>query len=179
MGTRISGPEDGPPMLIEGSVKDVDGSPIAGATVDIWHSDDAGSYDVQKDADQRTSRARIRTDAAGNFWVIGARPAAYPIPSDGPVGRMLAAQGRHAWRPAHVHFRIAAAGHETLVTHLFVSDSDYLDSDVVFGVKDSLVQQVVDVQPGVTRHGARIEQSIAALSRDFVLALAKTQDRSL
>lgn len=176
LGTGISAPGDGRPMLIEGSVNDVDGCPIAGAVVDIWHSDDAGFYDVQKDAVQRTSRARVRTDAHGNFWVIGAKPAAYPIPSDGPVGRMLAAQGRHAWRPAHVHFRIAALEHETLVTHLFLSDSQYLDSDVVFGVKDSLVQQVVDAQPGVTRLGARVEQSMAALSRDFVLARARTQE---
>lgn len=178
LGTRVSGPDDGPPMLIEGSVKNVDGSPIPGAVVDIWHSDAAGSYDVQKDPVQRTSRARVRADVNGNFWVIGARPAAYPIPSDGPVGKMLAAQGRHPWRPAHVHFRIAAAGRETLVTHLFLGDSDYLDSDVVFGVKDSLVQQLVDVPPGVTPHGARVEQSMAALRRDFVLAPAQLQDRS-
>jgi hydroxyquinol 1,2-dioxygenase len=83
---------------------------------------------------------------------------------------MLDAQGRHPWRPAHVHFRIEAPGCETLVTHLFLADSEYLDSDVVFGVKDSLVERLVEVQPGVTRHGAHVHAPIAALRRDFVLA---------
>jgi len=170
---HISNPEEGPPLLIEGSVRRLDGSPVAGASVDIWHADDTGHYDVQKDAHRLSSRARVRTDANGHFRVFGAIPAAYPIPNDGPVGQMLEAQGRHPYRPAHVHFMIAAPGCETLVTHLFLAGSDYLDSDVVFGVKDSLIEQLVQAPPGTTPYGARLEQAIPALRRDFVLAPAR------
>lgn len=173
LGSVISRPEDGPALLIEGSVRGLDGLPLAGASVDIWHADADGYYDVQRDADELSSRVRVRTDENGNFWVRGAIPAAYPIPNDGPVGQMLEAQGRHPYRPAHVHFMIAAPGYETLVTHLFLADSDYLDSDVVFGVKDSLIEWLQDTPPGVTTHGAKVENPVPALRRDFVLAPAR------
>ncbi|MES2531850.1 MAG: dioxygenase [Pseudomonadota bacterium] len=168
-GTRIAEPGEGPALLIEGSVRSVDGQPLADASVDIWHADDAGFYDVQKDGAKMSGRARVRTDADGNFWVIGAVPAAYPIPDDGPVGQMLDAQGRHPFRPAHVHFMVAAPGHETLVTHLFLADSDYLDSDVVFGVKDSLIEVLGTAAPGTTPYGAVVETPMPVLRRDFVL----------
>jgi hydroxyquinol 1,2-dioxygenase len=177
LGARMSGPEHGEPLLIEGSVRDVQGKPLAGAVVDIWHSDDAGFYDVQKDDVELSCRARVRTDEHGNFWVIGSRPAAYPIPNDGPVGKMLEAQGRHPFRPAHVHFKIAAPGSETLVTHLFLSESDYLDSDVVFGVKDSLVEKLSTAQPGTSAHGAKVVETMPVLRRDFVLAPANQAQR--
>jgi hydroxyquinol 1,2-dioxygenase len=170
LGARISAPEEGPCLLIEGSVKDVDGNALANATVDIWHADDAGFYDVQKDGVTLSGRARVRTDAQGNFHVFGAVPAAYPIPNDGPVGQMLEAQGRHPFRPAHVHFMIAAPRHETLVTHLFLADSAYLDSDVVFGVKDSLIEHLGTVEPGATPYGADVTETVPVLRRDFVLA---------
>lgn len=172
LGSAISRPEDGPPLLIEGCVRRLDGSPIRGATVDIWHADADGYYDVQRGCDELSSRVRVRTDADGNFWVRGAIPAAYPIPNDGPVGQMLDAQGRHPYRPAHVHFMIAAPEHETLVTHLFLSDSDYLDSDVVFGVKDSLIEPLSEVL-GVTPYGAQVDAPTPSLRRDFVLAPAR------
>jgi hydroxyquinol 1,2-dioxygenase len=168
-GARISAPEEGRPLLIEGCVRSVDGHVLANASVDIWHSDGAGFYDVQKDEVKLSSRARVRTDEAGCFWVLGAVPAAYPIPNDGPVGQMLQAQGRHPFRPAHVHFMIAASGHETLVTHLFLAESDYLDSDVVFGVKDSLIEVLGTSEPGTTLYGARLESTMSVLRRDFVL----------
>jgi len=172
LGSAISRPEDGPPLLIEGCVRRLDGSPIHGATVDIWHADADGYYDVQRDCDELSSRVKVRTDADGNFWVRGAIPASYPIPNDGPVGQMLDAQGRHPYRPAHVHFMIAAPEHETLVTHLFLSDSDYLDSDVVFGVKDSLIEPLSEVL-GVTPYGAQVDAPTPSLRRDFVLAPAR------
>lgn len=168
-GSRIAELAEGPALLIEGSVRSVDGQPLANATVDIWHADDAGFYDVQKDDVKLSGRARVRTDAHGKFWVIGAVPAAYPIPNDGPVGQMLEAQGRHPFRPAHVHFMVASPGHETLVTHLFLADSDYLDSDVVFGVKDSLIEVLGTAAPGTTSYDASVETSMPVLRRDFVL----------
>lgn len=170
LGSRICADQDGDPLLIEGNVTDTNGLPVAGATVDVWHADDAGFYDVQKEGGELTCRARVRTDEQGNFWLIGVRPAAYPIPDDGPVGKMLEAQGRHPYRPAHVHFIVAAPGYRTLVTHLFLAESPYLDSDAVFGVKDSLIEPVLKASPGISPYGARVESEMPVLRRGFVLA---------
>lgn len=155
LGDDISGNVDGEPMIVTGSVATPDGKPIANAVVDVWHSDNDGHYDVQRqDGNGGLSmRARFVADDEGRFWFWSIKPAAYPIPHDGPVGRMLEAQGRHPWRPAHVHFRISAAGFEPLVTHVFVGGDRYLDSDVVFGVKDGLVRDFVRKEAGVAPDG--------------------------
>lgn len=168
-GAHMSESDEGPLLLIEGSVKNVSGQPLVNAAVDVWHADDAGLYDVQKDDSKLTGRARVRTDEHGRFWLYGVVPAAYPIPNDGPVGQMLKAQGRHPYRPAHVHFMVAAPDHETLVTHLFLSTSDYLDSDVVFGVKDSLVREfaAVDDPSRAARFG--VPNPFRAATFDVVL----------
>jgi hydroxyquinol 1,2-dioxygenase len=139
-GSDISGGVEGEPLLVEGSVASPDGTPLAGATVDVWQADDDGYYDVQRPELQTSLlRARFRTDAEGRFSFKSIMPAFYPIPDDGPVGEMLGALGRHPNRPAHVHFMIAADGYETLITHIFSAESPYLDSDAVFGVKNSLI----------------------------------------
>lgn len=139
-GADIAGGLEGEPLLVTGTVRSGDGAPLAGATVDVWHSDDEGTYDVQRmPAGGLAGRARFRTDGEGRFAFRSIKPAAYPIPHDGPVGDMLAAQGRHPWRPAHVHFMIQAPDHRRLVTHIFEAGDGYLDSDVVFGVKNALV----------------------------------------
>lgn len=142
LGGRIPGP-DGEPLLVTGSVSAAGGGPLAGAIVDVWHADEDGFYDLQHESqgsDHAAMRARFRTDAAGRFDFWTTRPSSYPIPHDGPVGAMLELQGRHPYRPAHVHFIVAADGHERLVTHAFEEGDPYLDSDVVFGVKTSLVR---------------------------------------
>ena len=121
LGADISAGESGVPLLVEGTVRGFDGAPLANATVDTWHSDTEGYYDVQKaDAPMRL-RARFKTEAGGRFAFRTIVPSYYPIPTDGPVGRMLAAQGRHPYRPAHIHFMISAPGHRTLVTHVFIA----------------------------------------------------------
>jgi hydroxyquinol 1,2-dioxygenase len=160
LGDDISNGMTGEPMLVEGSVRRTDGAPLVNAVVDTWHTDGDGFYDVQGSAGlaHLAGRARFRTDAAGRFWFRSIVPASYPIPDDGPVGDMLKAQGRHPFRPAHVHFMIGAPGFETLVTHVFIAGDEYLDSDVVFGVKDSLIR-------GLDRSGGE-----AVLRYDFVLA---------
>lgn len=169
-GADISGGMSGEPLLVTGSVADSRGNPIAGATVDVWHSDDDGYYDVQrKDEAAAAMRGTFRTDQDGRFWFWSIKPAAYPVPHDGPVGEMLEAQGRHPWRPAHVHFMIGASGCEQLVTHLFVAGDQYLDSDVVFGVKDSLITEFKDVPAGVAADGRRIDQPYCHLQHDFRL----------
>jgi len=172
LGDDISKGMVGEPLLVEGTVSHTDGSPIAGATVDTWHTDGDGFYDVQGPVDLQglAGRARFRTDAAGRFWFRSIVPASYPIPDDGPVGDMLKLQGRHPYRPAHVHFMIGHFGCETLVTHLFLAGDQYLDSDVVFGVKDSLIHSLEEQSAGETARGNWVDRPTKALRFDFVLA---------
>jgi hydroxyquinol 1,2-dioxygenase len=173
LGSDISGGMPGEPLLITGSVCGSDGKPLAGAIVDIWHSDSDGYYDVQQldEIGDLAMRARLRTDEHGRFWCWSIKPAAYPIPHDGPVGHMLEAQGRHPWRPAHVHFMIAAQGHEKLVTHIFASGDQYLDSDVVFGVKDSLIGAFAEKPAGKAGDGRMLDRPYCHLHHDFRLRL--------
>jgi protocatechuate 3,4-dioxygenase beta subunit len=141
-GNIANGPEweRGEPTLVRGTISDTAGNPIKDAEVDVWQSDDIGFYDIQ-DVNQPDMNLRgvFKTDANGYFWFKTIKPAAYPVPTDGPVGELLRASGRHAMRPAHIHFMISANGYERLITHLFVKGDAYLNSDAVFGVKDSLV----------------------------------------
>ncbi len=141
-GSDISGGVAGTPMYAEGTVRAPDGRPIAGAVVDIWHSDDDGFYDAQKPIDGPLLRARFVTTAEGHFAFKSIVPMSYPIPNDGPVGQLLDATKRHPMRPAHVHFHVSAEGFETLVTHVFVAGDPWLESDAVFGVKASLVAEL-------------------------------------
>ncbi|QCI65318.1 intradiol ring-cleavage dioxygenase [Phreatobacter stygius] len=139
-GADIAAGLDGEPMYVEGKVSTADGAPLAGAVIDIWHSDDDGFYDAQKsEADEASLRARFISDAAGRFHFKSIVPSSYPIPHDGPVGQLLEATKRHPMRPAHVHFHVSAPGFETLVTHVFISGDPWLESDAVFGVKESLI----------------------------------------
>jgi hydroxyquinol 1,2-dioxygenase len=170
-GANISPDKQGAPLFVSGTVSTADGKPLGGAIVDVWHSDDDGYYDVQQagEGDGLSMRARFRTDAAGrfHFWTI--KPAAYPIPHDGPVGKMLAAQGRHPWRPAHVHFMIDAPGFQRLVTHVFVAGDPYLDSDAVFGVKDSLIREFAEHAAGQAPDGQQVDGPWYQLHYDFAL----------
>ncbi|MGW0421501.1 intradiol ring-cleavage dioxygenase [Streptomyces sp. NPDC003015] len=130
------------PCVVSGRVLSADGPPLPGAVLDVWQADDRGFYDVQQPDVQPAGNGRglFTTDAEGRFWFRTCVPAPYPIPTDGPVGDLLRAMGRHPYRPAHIHFIAAAEGHTPVTTHIFVAGSDYLDSDAVFAVKQSLVQ---------------------------------------
>ncbi len=152
-GENIAEGISGMPLEVSGTVRNTAGTVMPGASVDVWHADDAGFYDVQH-RDDLALRGRFITDDAGRFHFRTIRPSSYPIPSDGPVVQMLQAQRRHPFRPEHIHFLIAAEGCETLVTHLFAEGDRYLDSDVVFGVKDSLIVRYVRdrVQPSLRLH---------------------------
>jgi hydroxyquinol 1,2-dioxygenase len=132
--------EKGPPTLVGGRVLDLDGEPIAGARLDVWQAQSSGLYDSQDESlTELHMRGKFRTDAEGRFVVRTVLPVHYPIPSDGPVGRMLRATGRHPWRPAHIHFVVSAEGYEPVTTHIFDRTDEYLASDAVFAVKDSLI----------------------------------------
>jgi hydroxyquinol 1,2-dioxygenase len=138
-GANIARPgTPGEPCVVSGTVKDMKGKPISGALIDVWEAGGDGFYDVQKPGGTNL-RARLRSDAQGRFHFRCVKPVSYPVPHDGPVGKMLVACGRHPMRPGHLHFMIEAPGCEKLVTHLFVKGDKYLDSDAVFGVKDSLI----------------------------------------
>ncbi len=172
LGDDISNGMTGEPLLVEGSVSHTDGTPIAGAVVDSWHTDGDGFYDVQgpDGLEGLAGRARFRTDRDGRFWFRSIVPASYPIPYDGPVGDMLKAQNRHPYRPAHVHFMVGHPGCETLTTHVFLNGDQYLDSDVVFGVKDSLIRPLEYREASITARNNWTDQPTAALRYDFVLA---------
>jgi hydroxyquinol 1,2-dioxygenase len=130
----------GVPTLVRGRVLDLDGKPIAGAVLDVWQTQTNGLYDSQDQGlDGLHMRGKFTTDAAGSYLIRTVRPVNYPIPSDGPVGAMLKATGRHPWRPAHIHFVVSADGYGPVTTHIFDRTDPYLESDAVFAVKDSLI----------------------------------------
>jgi hydroxyquinol 1,2-dioxygenase len=170
-GDDISGGMDGDPLLVSGTISSTDGKTIAGAIIDVWHSDNDGYYDVQQldKIGHLAMRGRFQTDAEGRFRFWSIKPAAYPIPHDGPVGQMLAVQGRHPWRPSHVHFMISAPGYEQLVTHVFVAGDQYLDSDAVFGVKDSLIREYVKHPAGRAPDGRVLDVPYYQLQYSFGL----------
>ena len=148
MGDNIARPgTPGEPCAVSGTVKDMQGRPIEGAVLDVWEAQGDGFYDVQKPG-EHNARARFRTGADGKYWFRCVKPSSYPVPHDGPVGRVLRASGRHPMRPGHLHFKISAPGCDTLVTHIFVKGDPYLASDAVFGVKQSLVVDFRKVKSG-------------------------------
>ena len=148
LGADINLTGRGETCLVTGSVRDADGRPVPGASIDVWQADAEGFYDVQKPGEipDRNLRGLFTSDDRGDFWFRTIVPRYYPIPDDGPVGTLLSATGRHPYRPAHIHFIIQAPGFETVTTHVFKDDDPYLESDVVFGVKESLIRNfdVVD-----------------------------------
>ena len=149
LGSNICLDQKGEPMLVKGRVLDTNGAPITNAKVDVWQANDEGFYDVQQKGHQPDFNLRgvFRTDDQGRYWFNAVRPKFYPIPDDGPVGKMLARMGRHPFRPAHLHYIIEADGFETLTTHTFDPDDPYIHSDAVFGVKESLIAQYKDTTP--------------------------------
>jgi len=156
---------DGKPCLVTGTVKDARGRPVAGAKLDVWQAGADGFYDSQK-GNAMNLRGIFRADAKGRFHFRCVRPEFYPVPHDGPVGRMLTATGRHPMRPPHLHFWITARGYKPLITHLFVKGGRYLDSDAVFGVKPDLI---IDFKKG--------RDGVATAHYDFVLMPEKAKTR--
>ncbi|MFD9443080.1 dioxygenase [Streptomyces sp. NPDC060006] len=144
----------GEPCVVSGRVVSQDGTPLPGAVLDVWQADADGFYDVQRPDAQPPGNGRglFTADAAGRFWFRTCVPSPYPIPTDGPVGDLLRATGRHPYRPAHIHFIATAEGHAPVTTHIFVAGSDYLESDAVFAVKRSLVQDFTETDdPSLAR----------------------------
>jgi hydroxyquinol 1,2-dioxygenase len=149
LGADVANGAAGVPCLVRGTVRGLDGQPVPGAEIHVWQADAEGKYDVQRDElDEPQARGVLHADAQGRYHFRSILAEAYPIPDDGPVGEMLRATKRHPWRPAHLHFMIQAPGHETLITHVFRNGDAYLDSDAVFGVRQSLIADWVEQPDG-------------------------------
>ena len=171
LGADISGKAEGEPLYANGVIRNVDGKPLANATVEVWQCNTDGFYDVQI-SPELNLRAEFHTDDQGRFHFWSILPSSYPIPYDGPVGDLLQATRRHPYRPAHLHFMISAPGHETLVTHVFVKGDQYLDSDAVFGVKNSLIEEFRQHVPGSAPDGRQMTQPWRSFSYDLCLKAA-------
>ncbi|NYE26777.1 intradiol ring-cleavage dioxygenase [Pigmentiphaga litoralis] len=169
-GDDIANGAQGEPCFVRGTVRGTKGEAIPHAKLEVWQADADGNYDVQYKGDHgHRARGTLYTQDDGGFHFTSILAEAYPIPHDGPVGRMLTALNRHPWRPAHLHFMIQAEGYETLVTHVFRDGDQYLDSDAVFGVRSSLIAQWVRHEPGATPAGTDSATPFYTLDFDFVL----------
>jgi hydroxyquinol 1,2-dioxygenase len=172
LGDSIDFVGTGRPCVVRGHVRDTAGDPVPGATLDVWQANDQGFYDVQQPDSQPRANGRglFTADADGAFWFRTIVPSHYPIPVDGPVGDLLTATGRHPYRPAHIHFIVSASGHRTLTTHIFVAGSEYIDSDAVFAVKQSLIADftLTDDAELAARYGVAVPFFLTDF--DFVLS---------
>ena len=170
-GGDASGGAAGQPCWVEGTVRDTNGNPIPGARLEVWEADEDGFYDVQYDDARVGGRAHLYSDDDGRYRFWALTPTPYPIPHDGPVGRMLAATGRSPMRASHLHFMVTAPGKRTLVTHIFVSGDELLNSDTVFGVKDSLIKDFVEQPAGTPTPDGRDVGDAAWARADFDIVL--------
>jgi hydroxyquinol 1,2-dioxygenase len=155
LGADIDLVNTGEKCVVRGQVRATDGTPLPGATLDVWQADDHGFYDVQQPGTQPRTNGRglFTADTEGRYWFRTVVPCHYPIPTDGPVGDLLNATRRHPYRPAHIHFIVAAPGYQTVTTHAFVAGSPYIDSDAVFATKASLITEFTPGDDG-TRQAA-------------------------
>jgi hydroxyquinol 1,2-dioxygenase len=173
MWADIAGDAPGEAAYVSGRVLDVAGKPIAGALLDVWQTDGEGFYDAQRPGGQEHyARGKFTTAADGCYGFRTVKPVSYPVPTDGPVGRMLLGMGRHPYRPAHVHVIASAPGYGRVATHLFVAGDPYLDSDAVFGVKQSLVVAFQSHPPGIAPDGKNCAVPFCTAEFDFRLAQA-------
>jgi catechol 1,2-dioxygenase len=170
MGETIARDTGGDPVHVSGRVLDQRGEPIARATLDIWQTSSDGYYDIQDPRETGMNlRGRFTTAADGRFSFRTVKPSSYPIPTDGPVGKMLLALGRHPMRPAHIHFIVGAPGFEPVTTHMFVAGDPYLESDAVFGVKDSLIVDFVPHDDSAEAKRLGLGNPYSTAEHDFVL----------
>ena len=170
LGADLANGAPGEPCFVRGQVRGLGGEAVSGAEIQVWQADAEGFYDVQHaDLAEHRSRGVLRSAPDGGFHFKTIVACEYPVPTDGPAGRMLGALGRHAWRPAHLHFMITAPGYRRLITHVFRRGGRYLDSDAVFGVRSSLVADWVQHHGGPTPDGGHSAAPFYTLDFDFVL----------
>lgn len=175
MGANVAKGLAGEPCFLVGTIRDLDGKPVAGAKIDIWQADADGLYESQLGAQEPVLRAIFHTGPDGKYAIRTIAPPGYSIPMDGTVGSLLKQTEISHFRPAHIHFFVSAPGYEPLITHLFKKDAKYIDSDVVFGVKDKLIVEFKQCAPGETPTGENSAEPFLVVNYDFILAKAKAQ----
>lgn len=164
----------GVPLILTGKVTDLEGKPVRDAVLDVWQADADGNYESQiAEIDEARLRAKYRTREDGTFCIRTIAPRGYTIPMDGPVGDLITQTDISYYRPAHIHFLIEEPGYQKLITHLFQEGAEYLDSDVVFGVKDKLIIRFTEQPAGPAPDGTTIERPYLVAEYDFVLQPAE------
>ncbi|MBX6425884.1 MAG: catechol 1,2-dioxygenase [Variibacter sp.] len=159
----------GVPCIVVGTVRGTDGQPIAGALLDVWQTDGEGLYEAQRAVDEPWMRAVYRSAADGSFVIRTVVPIGYTIPMDGTVGELMKRTTISHMRPAHIHFHLQAPGYHPVITHLFRRGDEYIDTDVVFGVKEQLIVDFEEQPPGKAPNGDMIDEPWYLVRYDFVL----------
>jgi hydroxyquinol 1,2-dioxygenase len=165
----------GETCYLVGTVRDMNGKPVEGAQLDIWQADADGLYESQLGAEEPVLRAIFHTGADGKYAIRTIAPPGYSIPMDGTVGDLLRKTDISHFRPAHIHFFISAPGCEALITHLFKKGAKYIESDVVFGVKEKLIVEFEKHPAGATPTGEISSEPFLVVNYDFVLSPAKAK----
>lgn len=176
-GDDIANGATGEPCLVQGRVISVSGEAVPHAHIEVWQADEEGLYDVQRaDLQEPRGRGHLYAGDDGGYWFWSVKPTAYPIPVDGPVGRLLANSNRSAMRPAHIHFMVTAPGYQPVTTHVFADGDPHLDSDAVFGVKSELIAPLIRHQPGRAADGRNLDVPYWSITYDLVLAPVDASD---
>jgi hydroxyquinol 1,2-dioxygenase len=159
----------GVPCFVTGTVRGLAGEPIAGAELDLWQTDGEGLYEDQREVSGPWMRGLYHTQPDGSYVIRTVAPIAYTIPMDGTVGELMNRTNISHMRPAHVHFAVTAPGYESLVTHLFRRGDEYIENDVVYGVKEPLIVDFVERAPGKAPTGELMTTPYYEVKYDFVL----------
>ncbi len=162
----------GIPCFISGKVRDLDGKPVAGAKLDLWQTDGEGFYEAQRDVTEPWMRGLYRTQPDGSYTIRTVAPIGYTIPMDGPVGQLMQNTTISHMRPAHIHFCLEAPGYHRVVTHLFQRGCPYIETDVVYGVKEPLIVDFVKKPAGQAPNGEKVDTPFYVITYDFVLQKA-------
>ena len=173
LGADLAGPRPGVSVLCSGIVRDTLGHPLPGATIDTWQADGSGTYPIQEvGQDKYDLRAVFQADENGRYWYTTVLPKPYTVPYDGPVGELLRAGKRHAWRAAHLHYIVSAQGMRGITTEVFFANTEYIDNDAVFGVRKSLIAELKPFDAAAHADLKLERKPDAQVTYDFVLAPA-------
>lgn len=179
-GANICLDSKGEPLLVAGRVLNTDGQPLPNASIEVWQTNDDGFYDVQQKGIQPDFNLRgvFATDQEGKYWFRSVKPRHYPIPADGPVGKLLGSLGRHPNRAAHLHFIVTATGYDPIITHIFAPDCQYLCEDTVFGVKSELIADFKKVDDEQKAQNVGLAAPFWSVDWDFTLAPCKSRQNA-